>query len=137
MHNVANKEVMGGGVSLLIIALLGFIIPVTYEGFTYPQLDSLCNSGIMDSLLMQLFGKIVMGEKYMEQVAQECRNAKIITWAIYGFGIAGFIVTGVGSMAKGKKKHLEKISGYVCEHCAFIGRTEGELLDHHNEKYPS
>ena len=98
---------MAGGISLLIIAGIGYFAPVTYEGLSYAQLNNLCNSGVFDSALFEAFGKVMMGGNFMEQVTQECRNTAITTLAIYGVGVAGFIVIGTGSMMKGEKKKDE------------------------------
>ena len=104
---MVNKGVIGGGISLLIVAGIGYYALGTYEGFTYPQLNDFYNSGILQCVWTEVFGKAVMGINYMEPVAQQCENTAIIMLPIYAVGIAGLIVIGVGSMMKGEKKKDE------------------------------
>jgi len=133
---VVRGGIIGIGIIFLIIAFAGYTTPIsvtladTTTNLTIPKVVAFCDSGIGQFSQM------------LAQVVLVCSEHKTFMMGIYGSGLLGIILIIVGAVVSGKKealsvseKKLER-SGYVCEHCAFIGRTEGELLDHYNEKHP-
>ena len=85
------------GVLLLFLAVIGYFVPVNPDGHTAFQDDAICTAGGYQ-----------MGLAYgLTNLMQECQFAKLITFAIYGFGIIGIILVTVGvvvpSISKEKK----------------------------------
>ena len=101
---MANNGVMGFGFVLLIIAGIGWFAPVTVEGDTYPQLNSLCASGLMTSPFATVFGNMMYGKGYQQSIEEECDAVATITKGIVFIGIIGLIVIAVGWTMDGKKK---------------------------------
>jgi len=92
------------------------------------ELTSLCGNP------WTLIGAGMMGMQ--EELAQECQNLLHLLFGIYVTGIVGiaFIIIGVAKKTTPEfKKHP---GGYVCEHCNYIGKTEGELWDHYTDAHP-
>ena len=148
---MARGGVLGFGIFLLILAIIGYIIPINDMGWTAPDANDLCSSDL------GRFGQLFSGD-----AQQACSQFKYITFGIYGFGLIGLILLIVGALvpSKSKKenslickycnfvatsetkmlkhkseKHLDK-SPYVCEHCEFIGITEEILWNHYNDVHP-
>lgn len=138
---------IAGGI-LLGLAVMGFIVPVTDNGWSIPQVHDLCSSG---------FGQL--GQAFSGDIQQVCSEYRIATFGIYGIGLIGLILLIVGLLSPSKSnkksltcsycnfvalsetelkhksdKHLDK-SPYVCEHCDFIGITEEILWNHYNDEH--
>jgi len=123
---VARGGIIGGGIFLLIIAIIGYFSPIS-EGFTAPQVNELCSSDL--GQLGQFFGG--------KDIRDICRTYEMATFAIYGLGLIGIILIIVGAVVSGK---IGKDTSTVCKYCNFVGQTEAELLDHkaknHLDKSP-
>jgi putative membrane protein len=92
---MVNMGIISAGVIFLIIAIFGYIVPVSQDGHTAFQDDEICTSG----------GANQMGMAYgLTNVMQECQFAKLITFAIFGFGIIGIILVTVGAVVPSKSK---------------------------------
>ena len=146
---VKTGVAIAGGI-LLGIAVIGFIMPLNDMGWSAPQINDICSSGL---------GQI--GQAFSKDAQQVCLEYKYVTYGIYGFGLIGIILLTVGlavpSKSKAKtltcsycnfvamsetellkhssEKHLDK-SPYVCEHCDFIGITKEILWNHYNDEHP-
>ncbi len=158
---MANLGVIVAGAVIILIAMIGYFAPASPEGYTTPQLNDLCASGILQSEFSSIFGKMLVGENYDEMIVQECNYTRNMIIVIYTIAIWGAVVLVSGSVLKEKKKvdnltcqycnfvgmsevellkhnaenHLDK-SPYKCEHCDFIGITEEILRNHYNDKHP-
>ena len=148
---MAKGGIVGFGIFLLVLAIIGYIIPINDLGWTASETNDLCTSDL---------GRL--GQLFSGDAQQVCSQMKYITLGIYGFGLIGIILIIVGALvpSKSKKenslickycnfvvmsetemlkhkteKHLDK-SPYVCEHCDFIGITEEILWNHYNDIHP-
>ena len=90
---MAKGGVVGAGIFFLIIAVIGYIYPITDEGWTAPSIDELCSSG---------WGQL--GKAFSGDIQQVCAQYKIITLGIYGSGILGIILIVVGAVVPGGKR---------------------------------
>ncbi len=147
---MTNTGVLVAGIVLVIIAGIGFIVPITDTGYSIPQINELCTSGLGQ-----------LGQLFSGDLQQVCFEYRYFTYGIYGFGLMGIILVIVGAVVpsrKGEKtltcpycnyvatsdsellkhkadNHLDK-SPYKCEHCDFIGITEEILWNHYKDKHP-
>ena len=147
---MAKGGLVGVGVFFLVVAIVGYILPVNDEGWTIPGVDELCSSG---------WGQL--GKAFSGDIQQICAEYKLMTLAIYGSGVIGIILIVVGAVIPSKSRvksltcsycnfvaesetellkhssdnHLEK-SPFKCEHCDFIGITEEILWNHYQDKHP-
>ena len=80
---MAKGGIIGAGIFFLIIAIIGYLVPVTDMGWTVPGVDQLCSSG---------FGQL--GQAFSGDLQQVCSTYKIITLGIYGIGLLGLILIG-------------------------------------------
>jgi len=90
---VAKGNVVYGGSAILFIAIIGYFIPVTGTGFTIPQVNDLCASGLGQ-----------LGQLFSGDVQKICREFGYLMYGIYGFGIIGLILIIGGAVASGEKK---------------------------------
>lgn len=146
---MANKGTLAAGIVLVIIAGIGFIFPINDRGYSIPQVNELCTSGLGQ-----------LGQLFSGDLQQICQEFRYLTYGIYGIGVIGIILVIVGAVVPSKKNgktltcpycnyvatldsellkhkadnHLDK-SPYKCEHCDFIGITEEVLWNHYNDKH--
>ena len=92
---MANVVAIGIGVFFLIIAGLGFVYPVSDQGYTIVQVDEICKSGM--GQLAQFFSG---------SSQQSCQQIKLISYGVYGFGLIGIILIIAGSVASRGQKEL-------------------------------
>jgi len=104
---MANNGVMVFGLGLLVLTGIGWFAPVTVEGYTYPQLNGLCNSGFLTSPMGSMFGQLMFGEDYRQTIAQECKVIGVIITAIIGIGIIGVLALIGGWWLDAPKKEDE------------------------------
>lgn len=142
------------GITLIVIAGIGVVIPVTDLGFSIITLNDLCKSNVGQFIqfIERFAGTSTINEK--------CTTIQYSTYGILGIGITGIILTIVGiprsktksqmicpycnfiaiddlDLEKHKaKNHLDK-SPYTCGHCDFVGITEEILWNHYVEKHPN
>ena len=96
---MGNDVVFGVGVTLLILAAVGYFYPVNDRGYTAIQLDEFCSTGLSQ---LALFA----GNK---DVVQVCQQMKMITFGIYGAGVIGIILIIVGAVVSGERKESKHI----------------------------
>ena len=92
---MANGVAIGIGVFFLIIAGLGFVYPVSDQGYTIVQVDEICKSGM--GQLAQFFSG---------SSQQSCQQIKLISYGVYGFGLIGIILIIAGSVASRGQKEV-------------------------------
>ena len=80
------------GIILFIIAGFGYVYPINDMGWTIPESDDLCSSGLGE------IGKMFSGD-----IRENCSIIKVLTLGIYGFGLIGLILIIVGSLVPGKR----------------------------------
>lgn len=146
---MANNSACYFGIALLIIAGIGFIIPINDRGYSIPQINELCTSGLGQ-----------LGQLFSGDLQKVCFGYRYLTYGIYGFGLIGIILLIIGAVVPSRKdeksltcpycnyvatldsellkhkadNHLDK-SPFKCEHCDFIGITEEILWNHYNDKH--
>ncbi len=150
---MTNGGALAAGIILLAIAFIAYIFPLSDEGYTIPQVNDICKSGIGQ-----------LGQFFSPNTVENCRIVNNLMLGIYGFGLIGIILIIVGAVVPSKKSrieekpltcpycnyvatsesellkhkadnHLDK-SPFKCEHCDFIGITEEVLWNHYNDKHP-
>ena len=89
---MVNGGLIGGGIVLLVIAVIGYITPVA-EGGTIPDLSALCNSGMGQ-----------LGQAFSGDVVKACSEYQMMLYGIYGSGLLGIILLIVGAVVSGNKK---------------------------------
>jgi len=94
---VVNIAIVSVGCLLLVIAVIGYILPMGDIGLTVIGVDQLCSSG---------FGQL--GQAFSGDAQQICGQYKIMALAIYGLGLLGIILIIVGSVVKGNKTEKEE-----------------------------
>jgi len=92
---MVNGVAIGIGVFFLIIAGIGFVYPVTNDGYTIVQVDEICKSGM--GQLAQFFSG---------SSQQSCQQIKLISYGVYGFGLIGIILIIAGSVASRGQKEV-------------------------------
>jgi len=150
---MASGGAIAAGVFFMVIALIGYVTPITDQGYSIPQADNLCQSGV--GQISQFFSR---------DARENCSIFNIMTIGIYFSSVLGLVLTIVGAViptgsSKNKsslicpfcnfvaksetdlldhkaKNHLDK-SPYKCEHCDFIGITEEILWNHYNDNHPN
>ena len=95
---MANGGAVAGGVIMLIIAVLGYVFPITDTGYTIPQINDICTSGL---------GQI--GQLFSGDAQKVCREYGYLTFGIYGFGLIGLILIIVGAAVSSSRKETEYI----------------------------
>jgi len=90
---MANKAAIGTGVFFLIIAGLGFVYPLSSDGYTIVQVDQICQSGLGQ-----------LGQLFSGSNQQTCQQIKLVSYGVYGFGLLGIILLIAGSVASGGQK---------------------------------
>jgi len=85
---VAKTGAVVAGIILLIMAVIGFIFPITDEGHSFPMYNDLCASGT--GQILQFFGG--------SDAQKTCLQVKYITYGIYGIGLIGLILLIVGAV---------------------------------------
>ncbi len=147
---MAKGLVIAPGVFFLVIAIVGYVIPVNDQGWTIPDVNEMCSSSL------GLIGKVFSGD-----IQQVCTTYKNLLLGIYGSGLLGIVLIVIGSIIPSKSKdksmicsycnfvamsdaellkhksdnHLDK-SPFKCEHCDFIGISEEILWNHYNDNHP-
>ena len=94
---MANWVLLIVGVILIINAGIAYAYPAFPLGLTWTMANDICNGPLGE--LGKAFGSVEIG--------QVCTMASMITMAIYGASIIGFILIIVG-MVVPKKKNLKK-----------------------------
>jgi len=115
---VVKSWALATGIVLLVIAGIGFVIPVD-EGYSIPNVNDLCSSGM--GQLAQMFGS---------DVQRECQQFKYLTYGIYGLGLTGIVLIIVGAVVSGSK-----IETLVCPYCNFVAKSENDLLEHKTKNH--
>jgi len=89
---MANVKAIALGVSFLIIAGLGFVYPITEQGYSIIQAEDNCKLG---------------------NIQQSCELINPMSYAVYGFGLIGIILIIAGEVSfRGKTKiHYTKELG--------------------------
>jgi len=102
---MARGGLVGFGVVLIVIAVIGYVIPVndvTTEGLpitiTIPNAVGICNSDV---------GQV--SQVINSEVAQSCSMYSLMIMGIYGSGILGIVLIAVGAATGGKKESEEKL----------------------------
>ena len=91
---MANKAAICIGVFFLIIAGLGFVFPVSSDGYTIVQVDQICQSGLGQ-----------LGQLFSGSNQQACQQIKLVSYGVYGFGLIGIILLITGSItSRGQKE---------------------------------
>jgi len=92
---VAKVGLIGAGGVLLVIAVVGYIFPITDAGLSAIAVDLICSSG---------FGQI--GQAFSGDAQQICSQYKIIALGIYGIGFLGIglIIAGAVIPSKSNKE---------------------------------
>lgn len=121
---MARGGIAGAGIFLLILAIIGYIIPLNDMGWTAPEANDLCSSNL---------GKL--GQLFSGDAQQVCSQMKYITLGIYGFGLIGLILIIIGAVVPSKSNHKFKEKSSTCKYCNFIAMSETELLKHNSEKH--
>ncbi len=76
-----------GGV-LLVIAALGYVIPIAgEEGYSLPQVVGLCNSGMGQ-----------LGQAFSGDIVKACSDYNVMIIGVYGSGVLGVILMIVGAV---------------------------------------
>ena len=126
---MANAGVIIIGISLLVIAVIGYFTPYTSTYFTIPQVHEICQT---DMVQLAQSMELMIGSQELTKICMDFRN---LAFAIYGLGAVGIILIIVGAVIQRGKE-----SSTVCSYCNFVGKTEAELLDHkaknHLDKSP-
>ena len=94
---MSNWVLLIVGIVLIIFAGIAYAYPAFPLGLTWTMANDICNGPLGE--LGKAFGSVEIG--------QVCTMASMITMAIYGASIIGFILILVG-MVVPKKKVLEK-----------------------------
>lgn len=151
---MANLNAVFAGIIFLGITVTGYFTPIDY-GITIPQYHEICTSNIgqLAQTIPKFFG--------LNSIEEYCAKFSLITYGIYGFGLAGIILIIAGAVVSSRSKekpltcrycnyvaysesellrhkadnHLDK-SPYKCRHCDFIGITGEILSNHYVEKHP-
>jgi len=82
---MANGPAIAVGLSLLGLAIIGYVIPLNEDGFTIPQANNLCESGI---------GQI--GQLFSKDAQENCLIFNYIFLGINGLGLIGIILIIIG-----------------------------------------
>jgi len=110
--------ILGTGIMLFILALIGYSIPLSNEGHTVPQLNTICETSI---------GQI--GQFFINDARENCRIFNLVTIGTYGFAIIGILLVIVGAtIPKSFKNQID--SKYICGHCKYVAESERELHNH-------
>ena len=89
---MAGTGIFVVGVFLLVIALIGYVIPID-EGYSIPQVVGLCNSGMGE-----------LGQAFSGEIVKGCSEFNGLLMGVYGAGILGVVLMIVGAVRTGKKK---------------------------------
>ena len=95
---MANGYVVALGITLLLIAILGYIVPIsvtladTTVNLTIPKVVAFCNSG---------FGQL---SQMLPQVVMVCSEYNNFLIGIYGAGVIGVILIIVGEVVSEGRK---------------------------------
>jgi len=95
---VARGGIIGPGVILIILAVAGYITPMsvtlaeTTVNLTIPKVVAFCDSGLGQFSQM------------LPQVVMVCSEYKNFLMGIYGSGVLGIILIIVGAVVSGKKE---------------------------------
>ena len=90
---MAKGGVIGLGVFLIIIAVVGFIIPI--GDYTIPQINNMCTSGMGQ-----------LGQMFSNDNRANCLIINYLHFGIFGFVGIGFILLIVGAVIPGSKKEV-------------------------------
>lgn len=82
---MANLGVILAGLILFGIAFVGYTYPISDNGYTIPQYDQLCDSGVGQ-----------LGQLFNRNAQQDCGLANTLLLGIYGIGLIGLILFIVG-----------------------------------------
>ena len=81
---MVNQGLIGAGIIFLVIAGIGYIIPVD-DGYTLPEATSVCNSEIGQ-----------FSQAFSDLIVKACLEFQMMLYAIYGSGLVGVILFIVG-----------------------------------------
>jgi hypothetical protein len=117
---MVNGGLVALGVFFLVAATVGYIVPVNDEGWTIPDVSSLCNSGMGQ-----------LGQAFSGDIVKICSEYDLMLYGIYGSGILGIISLIVGAVIPSKSRELS----LICKYCNFVGMSEAEIIKHDSEKH--
>ena len=89
---MAKGGLIAGGIVLLILAIIGYILPIE-EGYSIPDVIALCNSGMGQ-----------LGQAFSGDIVKACSKYNTYLIGIYGSAVLGLILIVVGSVVPGKKE---------------------------------
>ena len=115
---MAKGGAIAAGIVLIIIAGLGYVYPISDQGYTIPQMNDLCKSGVGQ-----------LGQLFSTDAQENCRIANYMTLGIYGLGIIGIILIIVGAVVPSKRNE------YLCKNCNFRTDDRHEIEDHCDSKH--
>jgi len=82
---MANLGAILAGLILFAIAFIGYTYPISDNGYTIPQYDQLCDSGVGQ-----------LGQLFSRNAQQDCGLANTLVLGTYGIGLIGLILFIVG-----------------------------------------
>jgi len=114
---MANTVPITIGFLLIIVAVAGYIYPITETRLTIPQVNDVCASGMGQ-----------LGQTFSGDVMKICREFGYLMYGIYGAGIGGLILIIVGAIIPGNKEEEKELR---CGYCEFKTKSETELTEHY------
>ena len=115
---MARSGILGIGIFLFIIAFIVYVLPLSEEGHTAPQLNTICETSI---------GQI--GQFFSTDARENCLIFNLMTIGTYGFAIIGIVLIIIGATIP-KSFKGQNNSKYICGYCKFIAESERELYNH-------
>jgi len=95
---VAKIVIIGVGICFILITMIGYVFPIaSEEGYSLPQVVSLCNSEMGQ-----------FGQGFSEQIVKECSEYNSFLMGIYGSGVVGLILIIVGAVIPSKSKERKE-----------------------------
>jgi len=97
---MATSGIIVGGILLLIIAVIGYVIPVNDVDMAGNSVSTRIPNAVAacDSDMGQ------MAQAYRADVAQSCSMYTLMVMGVYGSGILGIVLIAVGAAKSGKKE---------------------------------
>ena len=95
---MGNIAIVSVGGLFLVIAVIGYIFPITSElNYSLPQVVGLCNSGMGQ-----------LGQAFSGDIVKACSDFNGVLYGIYGLGILGIILLIVGAVIPSKSKEKKE-----------------------------
>ncbi len=98
---MANGAAIGLGIFFLVIAGIGFVYPVTDQGYSIVQVDEICSSAF--GQLAQFFGG--------QSTQESCSQVRLMSYGVYGLGLIGIILVVAGAVVSRGAKPSNQYSG--------------------------